>query len=333
MIRRATEEFQSGIDFYPSGRELTDLAYADDMALMAERPEELQRGVNAIVKYGASYGLVLKASKSKVLTLQTSPPLQYPIRIAGEPLENVDSFCYLGSIVSSSASCDKDVSQRIGKAASAFNLLYRCLWSTNIRNEVKFKVYKTAISPILTYASSTWTMTKTLGEKIDVAERSFIRRILGYSWVDHKTNESLYAEWNELSRRCKANGHAVGIPSVRARGDRLRQLGHILRRHNCNLTKLMLLAEPRRAWKRRRGRNRIDCNETVHADLVAAKFDDIVRKSTKVYGRPINNTWRSANWLKAVDILADDRTMWRRMCSCDDVEGGKRCQPRGTTEK
>ncbi|MFH4977599.1 hypothetical protein AB6A40_004308 [Gnathostoma spinigerum] len=120
--------------------------------------------------------------------------MRFPIRIDGEELENVKSFCYLGSVITASTSCMEDIAYRIANASSAFNMLQKCLWNTKIKNNTKLRVYRTAIRPILMYGSSTWTLTKTAEGKLDAAERRFLRRIFGYKWSDKIRNTELYAE-------------------------------------------------------------------------------------------------------------------------------------------
>jgi len=51
----------------------------------------------------------------------------WQLKINGQPAECVDEFCYLGSVVTNTGSCDKEIRTRIGKANSAFKRL-DCIW-------------------------------------------------------------------------------------------------------------------------------------------------------------------------------------------------------------
>ena len=55
----------------------------------------------------------------------------------GNQLEIVDEFCYLGSFLVLSRSCDKDVSTRIGKASEAFTCMCSIWKSKRISNTHK----------------------------------------------------------------------------------------------------------------------------------------------------------------------------------------------------
>jgi len=54
----------------------------------------------------------------------------------GNQLEIVDEFCYLGSFLALSRSCDKDLSTRIGKASEAFTCMCNIWKSKRISNRV-----------------------------------------------------------------------------------------------------------------------------------------------------------------------------------------------------
>ncbi|KAK6749620.1 hypothetical protein RB195_001931 [Necator americanus] len=75
------------------------------------------------------------------------------IRVDGQQIELVDEYCYLGCTLKNNSSHEKDIQQRCAKATSAFNSLTKCLWSAPVTNEVKLRVYLSAIRPIMIYGS------------------------------------------------------------------------------------------------------------------------------------------------------------------------------------
>ena len=112
-MRTAVQDFSSNIVLGPKKRNFCDLEYADDIAIMTDSAEELQKAVSAIALYGASYGLVLKSAKSKVLVTQPAKRTSLPISIEGEAMETVTSFCYLGSVITTNGDCVEDVNHRV----------------------------------------------------------------------------------------------------------------------------------------------------------------------------------------------------------------------------
>ncbi|KAK6739533.1 hypothetical protein RB195_008184 [Necator americanus] len=82
-------------------------------------------------------------------------------------------------MLKNNGSYERDVQQRCAKATSAFNSLTKCLWSTPITNEVKLRVYLSAIRPIMMYGSEIWAAPSTVMERLDCTERKLLRRLLG----------------------------------------------------------------------------------------------------------------------------------------------------------
>ncbi|KAK6737770.1 hypothetical protein RB195_020085 [Necator americanus] len=73
------------------------------------------------------------------------------IRVGGQPIDLVYVFCYLDCMLKNDGNYEKDIQQRCAEGNSAFNSLIKCLWSTPIADEVKLRVYLSAIRPIMMY--------------------------------------------------------------------------------------------------------------------------------------------------------------------------------------
>ncbi|KAK6743110.1 hypothetical protein RB195_010404 [Necator americanus] len=165
-------------EVHHQGAPLTDLEYADDVVIFAESSTKLQHVVNLVSKLAAAYGLRLRPDKCKQMWISSRP--RTGIRVDGQPIELVDEFCYLGCMLKNNGSYERDVQQRCAKATSVFNSLTKCLWSTPITNEVKLRVYLSAIRPIMMYGSKTWAAASTIMERLDCTERKQLRRLLSY---------------------------------------------------------------------------------------------------------------------------------------------------------
>ena len=103
-------------------RSITELQYADDNAAPCHSTNALQQSVNNFSSAYSRFGLTVNVKKTKVLA-QPAPKTSLPvfnISIGEAHLEQVDHFPYLGSILSSNCTAEKDVDHRIGAAHSAF---------------------------------------------------------------------------------------------------------------------------------------------------------------------------------------------------------------------
>ena len=117
-----------------------------------------------------------------------------PIDIAGETIECVDYFKYLGSIKTDSADCSKDVNARIGMAKKRVLELNNIWKDTNIRKELKIKLMKCLVWTVMTYGAEGWTLRKRDEKKINSAEMWFYRRLLRVSWKQKRTDENILTE-------------------------------------------------------------------------------------------------------------------------------------------
>ena len=60
-------------------------------------------------------GLHVNAGKTKMMIMGNLPQ-HGTVTVSGNTVENVDEFCYLGSIIQDDSGCDKDITARLGKA-------------------------------------------------------------------------------------------------------------------------------------------------------------------------------------------------------------------------
>ena len=84
-------EAQAGIKI--SGRNISNLRYADDTTLMAESEEELKNLLMKVKEEIDKVGLKLKIQKTKIIA--SSPITSW--QIVGETVETVADFIFLGS--------------------------------------------------------------------------------------------------------------------------------------------------------------------------------------------------------------------------------------------
>ncbi|KAK6762080.1 hypothetical protein RB195_022977 [Necator americanus] len=290
IIRRTVDQCPADIILAPLGHPLTNLEYSDDVVIFAEGSTKFQNHVNLVSKLAAAYGLRLRPDKCKQMWISSRP--RTGIRVDGQPIELVDEFCYLGCTLKNNGSYERDVQQRFAKATSAFNSLTKCLWSTPITNEVKLRVYLSAIHPIMMYGSETWAAPSTVMERFDCTERKLLRRLLGYFWPRVCHNEDLYAEIDVVYRRMTRGRYQhLAPPSKAAKVNRLRFFGHILRRPADRLVQRVLKSSSDSSWKKPLGRKRKFWTEVVKEDLRTLGVDRQFRRD------------------------AEDREGWAELCS------------------
>ena len=202
-----------------SHRHLSELQYADDFALIAHTPEDLQRSINTLNEVYSELGLVINPTKTEVLNQWHQLPSRIPsMFIETAELKITNQFVYLGAIISADCSVGSEVDSRMSKASAAFaRIRDRVIKNHSLRMATKVAVYKAICLSVLLYGSETLTL---YARHIKVLERFHIRclsEILGLSWQDRVPHV-------EILRR-------AGLPSIECTigKNQLRWVGHVFR--------------------------------------------------------------------------------------------------------
>ena len=212
------------------GRNLTNLRYADDTALLADNITSMRRILYRVDAAGKEDGLKLNAKKTKVLHVNAKETTnKEEILVDKTPLENVKDFKYLGSIKTEDGHCTKDIKVRIGMAKQRMVQLNNIWKDHGIRRDLKIKLLKCLVWPVMLYGCEAWTHRKADDKRIEAAEMWFYRRLLRVTWIDKRTNESVLEELGTTRNLLK-------IINQR----KLRYVGHALRNKKTDLMTTVL---------------------------------------------------------------------------------------------
>ena len=267
---------------------VTDLDYADDAALIADSVEDMQEMINRLVSAAHTAGLVLSVEKTKVMRSDTLP--LDPITAFGRPLEDVDSFVYLGSRITINGSPGSEVLTRIAKAENSFSLLRDHLWNLRtVDTGTKIKVYMAAVRPVLLYGCETWPELTDNVNRLEAFEFRCWRRILNVSYLDRVTNAEILL---------RLNSPTTCLKELQKR--RLTYLGHVLRMDSYRLSKRAFMSEATPSWSRQPGGQRKTWQMTIWNDV------------KPLHLQRVHRSWAS-DWKKIICDYCQNRTQWAAM--------------------
>ena len=96
--------------------------------------------------------------------------------------------------------------------------IWRCRY---LCRRTKIRVFKSLVLPVLLYGCETWTLNSDLKRRIDAFGNKCLRRIMGYRWNDHVSNQRLLRETDSrpvtcivLERQLRLYGHVARFPEV-----------------------------------------------------------------------------------------------------------------------
>ena len=126
----------------------------------------------------------------------------------GTSVKLVDKFTYLGSSVSLT---ENDIDTRPRKAWTAIDRL-SIIRKSDLTNKMKPSFFQAAVTSILLYGYTTWTLTKRLEKKLDGNYTRMLRAILNKSMRQHPTRHQLYGHLPPITksiqvRRTRHAGH------------------------------------------------------------------------------------------------------------------------------
>jgi len=207
---------------------------------------------------------------------------QPTVQVAGENVDLVNDFVYLGSLISHNGGSETEILRRIGIARDCFFLLEKNIWRSHIHTETKVQLHRTYILPVLLYGYETWTVTRTLEKRLDAFDTWCLWKILRIPYTSHTTNETVQSITGCLP------------VSDRVKSFRLRFFGHLARSapEEDHHRVIAAALKPPTDWRRPVGRPRATWLRTTDEDVQPLNFG-------------VHTAWRKAR----------DRDTWHQFVS------------------
>jgi hypothetical protein len=275
IMTKSTDNRRNGIQ-WNLWRQLDDLDFADDLALLAHSHRQMQEKTMELETNAAMTGLRINNSKTKVMRINCQQSEAIQLRTG--QVEEVDEFPYLGSIVGKTGGTEEDIKARLNKARVAFRMMSKVWKSRTLQRKTKIRIFNSHIKSVLLYGSETWRTTKMLLNRVQVFVNTCLRRILNIHWPEKISNKDL---WLRTSQEPVET-------AIRRR--RWSWLGHTLRKPSQSIVRQALKWTPQ--GQRRRGRPRNTWRRQLHSEMKTAHL-----------------TWTQ------MERTALDRSEWRQVVS------------------
>ena len=144
MRNAGLEETQAGIKI--AGRNI-NFRYTDVTTLMAESKEELKYLLMGVEEGSEKAGLKLGIQKTKIMA--SSPITSW--QIAGETMETVTDFIFLGSKITADGDCSHEIKRHLLLGRKAMTHLDSILKSRDITLPTKLLLVKMMVFPVVMY--------------------------------------------------------------------------------------------------------------------------------------------------------------------------------------
>nr|CAX82477.1 Retrovirus-related Pol polyprotein [Schistosoma japonicum] len=195
IMKTFTSEGKRGVQ-WTSMMQLDDLDFTDDLTLLSHTQQQMQVKTTKVAATSASIGLNTHKGKSKILKFNSEST--DPIELNSQTLEEVDTFTYLGSIISEQGESDADVRARIGKARAAFLQLKNIWDSKQLSTNLKVRLFNSNVNTVILYGAETWRNTSNILMTVQVFINKCLHRILNVCRPETVSNSLVWERTNQL---------------------------------------------------------------------------------------------------------------------------------------
>jgi hypothetical protein len=101
------------------------------------------------------------------------------IQIGNESFETVEQFKYFGTTLINQNSIHQEIKSRLKSGNACYHSVQNLLTSSLLTKNVKIKIYRTIILPVVLYGCESWSLTLREECRPRVFENKLLRRIFG----------------------------------------------------------------------------------------------------------------------------------------------------------
>ena len=173
--------------FLEEGKKVNALMYADDLILLSDTKEGLQKQIDKMGFYCDEWKLDVNIKKTKIMIFNRGNNLiKNEFRYKDVVLQNVKQFKYLGfSISAKNCSFSPTIDDLSLKANRAIFALNNKIKISKLPRRLALKLFNSQITPILLYGSEVWGPYMNYDylswelSKIERVQTQFLKRMLG----------------------------------------------------------------------------------------------------------------------------------------------------------
>ena len=165
------------------------LLFADDMVVMTESVKGLQSNLQVMSDVLSRWELKVNWGKTKVMRVARKRE-ECEVKIEEQVIEQVNTMKYLGVLISSDGSMEKEVEARIGSATRVIGGMNEIVLRRKelSRNTKLKKVLNAVMMLTVMYECEKWSLSKQQQSQVQATQMNALRQIEGVCRLDRVRN-------------------------------------------------------------------------------------------------------------------------------------------------
>jgi hypothetical protein len=182
-----------GFQLFPGFEEIFLLMFADDIVLLSSTPTGLQNQISSLEVASKSLGLTVNMNKTKIMVFRKGGHIASKEKwwYDGNVIEIVNSYKYLGYVLTTKLSSDGACQLYVSKAKGKVLELMKTMWALgSLDSSLFFQLFDAQVKPMLLYASEIWGTVRL--SIVESAHLFACKRLLSLS--DKTPNQLVYGD-------------------------------------------------------------------------------------------------------------------------------------------